>query len=225
MDHSEATRLMAAEKYLLGELEPESCEQFEEHFFGCQECARDVRAGAAFVEHSKVVLADPVTVSPVRAPVWVAAKPGWFAWLRPAFVVPVLALLAVIGYQNLVTYPHLKLAANSPQIVPWASINVPVRSGTNTIHISPHVGEGFHLIMNIAPQSGYSSYTFDLSSPSGRLKWTRTVPAASSDDARSIYVPGANQEQGTYNLAVRGVKTTGELSPPGLYLIDVQIQK
>jgi anti-sigma factor RsiW len=224
MDHTEAIRLMAAEKYLLGELTPESCEQFEEHFFECQECARDVRAGAAFVEHSKVVLADSFAAFPVRTPAPVPAKPGWFAWLRPAFVVPVLALLAVIGYQNLVTYPHLKLAASSPQILTWASINVSTR-GTSTIRISPHVGEGFHLIMNIPPQSGYASYAFDLSSPSGRLKWSRTVPAASSDEARSIYVPGANQEQGTYNLAVQGITTTGERSTPGLYLIEVQVQK
>ena len=49
MDHSESIRLMAAEKYLLGELAPELREQFEEHFFDCQECALDVRAGAALV--------------------------------------------------------------------------------------------------------------------------------------------------------------------------------
>ena len=63
MDHSESIRLMAAEKYLLGELAPELREQFEEHFFDCQECALDVRAGAALVEHSKVVLSEPVAVS------------------------------------------------------------------------------------------------------------------------------------------------------------------
>src|ERR1700680_2060316 len=102
MDHSESIRLMAAEKYLLGELSPDLREQFEEHFFDCQECALDVRAGAALVEHSKVVLSEPVAESPVR--VRVPSNPGWFAWLRPALVVPALAvLLALIMYQNLVT--------------------------------------------------------------------------------------------------------------------------
>jgi hypothetical protein len=225
MDHSEAIRLMAAEKYLLGELEPESREQFEEHFFGCQECARDVRAGAAFVEHSKVVLAEPVAVSSARASVPVPVKPNWFAWLRPAFVAPVLAaLLIVIGYQNLVTYPQLKQAALSPQILPWASINVSTR-GTSTTQISPHPGEGFHLLVNIPPDSRYTSYTFALSSPSGRLEWSRTIPAASSDEARSIYVPGANQEQGVYKLTVRGGTAANEISDLGRYSIEVQIQK
>jgi putative zinc finger protein len=225
MDHDESIRLMAAEKYLLGELTLESREQFEEHFFDCQECALEVRAGAAFVEHSKVVLAEPVAAASARAFVPAPAEPGWLAWLRPAFVVPVLAaLLAVVGYQNLVTYPRLQQAAATPQILRWASINVSTR-GTSTTQISPHVGEGFHLLVNIPPESRYTSYTFDLSSPSGRLEWSRTIPAASSEEARSIYVPGANQEQGIYTLAVRGSTATSESSDLGHYSIEVQIQK
>jgi Putative zinc-finger len=223
MDHSESIRLMAAEKYLLGELTPESREQFEEHFFDCQECALDVRAGAALVEHSKVVLSVPVAV-PARVSAAVSAKPGWLARLRPAFALPVLAaLLAVIGYQNLVTYPQLKLAANSPQILPWASINVSTR-GTSTFQISPRAGQGFHLLVNIPPDSSYTSYTFDLSSPSKRLEWSRTIPAASSDEAQSIYVPGANQEKGIYTLVVRGSTADGKSSDLGRYSIEVQIQ-
>jgi Putative zinc-finger len=223
MDHTESRGLMAAEKYLLGELTPEQREEFEEHFFDCRECALDVRAGAAFVEHSKVVLAEPVIVSSARVPA--LAKPGRFAWLRPAFIVPVLAaLLMVIGYQNLVTYPQLKQAADSPQILPWASINVSTR-GTSTIQISTRPKEGFHLLVNIPPESRYTSYTFDLSSPSGRLEWSRTTPATSSDEARSIYVPGANQEPGVYTLAVRGNTATNESSDLGHYSVEVQIQK
>jgi anti-sigma factor RsiW len=225
MDHSEAVSLMAAEKYLLGELPAESREQFEEHFFECQECARDVRAGAAFVEHSKVVLAEPVGIASAGASVAASARPGWFGWLRPALVVPVLAaLLAVMAYQNLVTYPQLKQMASSPQILPWASINVSTRGATTT-QISSHPGQGFQLLVNVPPDGRYTSYTFDLSSPSGRLEWSRTIPAVSSDEARSIYVPGTNQEQGAYTLAVRGSTSTNEISDLGRYSIEVQIQK
>jgi hypothetical protein len=225
MDHSESIRLMAAEKYLLGELAPELREQFEEHFFDCQECALDVRAGAALVEHSKVVLSDRVAETDARSQVSVPARAAWLAWLRPAWVVPVLAaLMLVIGYQNLVTYPQLKQMASSPQILPWASINVSTR-GTSTTQISPRMGQGFHLLVNIPPESRYTSYTFDLSSPSGRLEWSRTIPAAASDEARSIYVPGANQEQGVYTLAVRGNTATSQSSDLGHYSVEVQIQK
>jgi len=40
---------MAVEKYLLEELTPELRDEFEEHFFDCQECALDVQATAAFM--------------------------------------------------------------------------------------------------------------------------------------------------------------------------------
>ena len=89
MDHSESIRLMAAEKYLLGELTPELQEQFEAHFFECPECALDVRAGAALVEHSKVVLSEPLIVPRTEVPVPATR----FGWLRPALVVPVMAAL------------------------------------------------------------------------------------------------------------------------------------
>ena len=42
MDHSEAVRLMATERYLLGEMSPDVREAFEGHLFECEECALDV---------------------------------------------------------------------------------------------------------------------------------------------------------------------------------------
>jgi len=99
MDHSEAVRLKATERYLLSELNPEQLDQFEEHLFDCQDCAVDLRTAAMFLEQAKNVLSEqevPVAVKsapPVRQP--------RFAWLKPAFAVPLRAgLLAVIGYQN-----------------------------------------------------------------------------------------------------------------------------
>ncbi len=51
MDHDEALQLQAAEKYVLGELPPSQRDEFEEHFFECQECALDVKATAGFVDN------------------------------------------------------------------------------------------------------------------------------------------------------------------------------
>src|SRR5258708_31824012 len=128
MDHDEAVRQKATERYLLDELDPGLKDQFEEHLFDCQDCALDVRAAAMFVEQVKVVLGEPTVTSSMQTPVTVPAKAGWLAWFRPAFAVPVLAvLLAVVGYQNFVTYPRLMQAANQPQVGPWASVNVSTR--------------------------------------------------------------------------------------------------
>ena len=56
MDHNEALRLHAVEKYVLGELRPSLRDEFEEHFLECQECALDVKAAAEFVDNVRAVL-------------------------------------------------------------------------------------------------------------------------------------------------------------------------
>jgi len=50
MDHTAVVRDKMTERYLLNELDSDLRDQFEEHYFDCQECALDVSAGAQFVE-------------------------------------------------------------------------------------------------------------------------------------------------------------------------------
>src|SRR4030088_1952462 len=226
MDHDEAVRTNVTERYLLNELDPELRDQFEEHLFDCQDCALDVRAAAMFVEQSKAILSERPEAVPVPAAVSVS-KParGWFAWLRPAFAVPVLALLlAVVGYQTFVVVPRLEQAANSPKVLPWASVNVSTRGATPTA-VAARPGEGFNLLGRIPPESRYASYRLDLYSPSGGLEWSRTIPAESAEETRSIYIPGSNRTEGVYALAVQGITATGESSDLGRYPIELQIQK
>jgi len=225
MDHNEAVQQKATERYLLNELDPETRDQFEEHLFECQECAVDVRAAAMFIEQTKVVLAEQPSAVPARVPVARAEKAGWLAWFRPAFAVPVLALLlAVIGYQNFVTYPHLMEAANQPQIGPWASVNVSTRGAATSV-VKAHAGEGFDLLVSIPPDAAYSAYSLRLYSPAGKLQWSLQIPASSTDDTHSIHVPGSGLEAGTYKLAVTGMNATGQSADLGSYPVELQMQK
>jgi hypothetical protein len=224
MDHDEAVRQKATEKYLLDELDPELRDQFEEHLFGCQDCALDVRAAAMFVEQSKVILAEPAVQPAVKEPVRAAEKPGWFAWLRPAFAVPVLALLlAIVGYQNFVMYPRLMQAVNEPQVGPWASINVSTR-GSETTVIKAHPGEGFGLLINFPPQTEFASYVVDLYNPAGKLEWSGPISAAAAGEDQQIYIPGRNRLPGTYTLVVHGINPAGKSTELSRHPIDLQIQ-
>ena len=89
MDHNEAIKEMAAERYLLNELTPELRDDFEEHAFGCPECALDLRAGSTFINIAKGELPELVAASPAPS----QAEPArpikktfdWHSWLRPAF--------------------------------------------------------------------------------------------------------------------------------------------
>ena len=224
MDHDAVVRHQMTERYLLKELDPKARDEFEEHYFDCPDCAADVHAGSLFVEQSKAVLAErPAT--PGRVPAAVPAKPGLFAWLRPAFAVPLMAmLLAVVGYQNLVTYPQLTRQLNSPHVLQWAPVNVGTYGSEGPV-ITTGRGQGFLLFVRIPPDGVYSSYTADLYNPAGKLEWSVAIPASSTQDQWSVQVPGANREAGSYTLAVRGVTASGESKEVGRASFDLQIEK
>src|SRR5215470_7378573 len=107
MDHNEAVRLQAAEKYFLGEMTQELQEAYEDHYLDCPQCALDVKTAAAFVDNSRHVFQTEPMESASKGSV--KGWSGWFFWLRPAFAVPAMViLLGVVTYQNLITMPGIK---------------------------------------------------------------------------------------------------------------------
>lgn len=229
MDHDVVVRQQMTERYLLNELEPDVRNEFEDHFFDCPECAHDVRAAALFVEQSKAIFAEgserssAVAPAPGPAPV----KPRWWAWFRPTLAIPVMALLlVVIGYQNLVTYPHLQEAVNAPQVLPWAQVNIGTWGSAGQA-IATRSGEGFLLFIRIPPEVGYSNYDVQLYNPAGKLEWSLTIPvsAATAQDQWPVRVPPANREAGSYIIKVHGVTAAGESKEVGQASFELQIQK
>ena len=226
MDHEAVVRQQMTEKYLLDELDSDARNEFEEHFFDCPDCALDVRAGALFVEQSKVVLAEKSDPVPPDKLVTVRPKPPWLAWLRPAFAAPVMVLLlAVIGYQNLVTYPRMSRALNRPQALPFALIHLNTWGSGGQV-IQTRAGKDFALWVAIPPDGGYSQYTAELYNPAGKLEWSLPIPASSLQDQwMTVRVPAGNRESGTYGLVVRGLTTAGESKEVGRASVELQIQK
>lgn len=223
MDHSEAERQMLSERYLLNELTPELREQFEEHFFSCQQCALDVEAGAAFLDHSKAVLSSPVKPE-VPEPVRQGSKKFW-AKLRPAFVLPVLGLALLLSYQSFVVFPQLRHAAQlaeRPQLLPALSlINVGAR-GENHASLLTRKGEPFLLFVDIPGENRSSTYVASLQDAAGKETWSLTIPQAATKNTISIQVPGV-YSPGNYTLVVRGENGT-QATEVGRYPFNLQIQ-
>ena len=133
-------------------------------------------------------------------------------------------LLAVVGFQNLVIYPQLKLAMSRPQLLPSTLVNVRTRSAIVPV-IAVHPGIGFLLSVRIPPEGSYAKYTADLINPAGQLEWSLTIPASSVQDQWPVQVPGANRAAGSYSLVVRGVTAAGESKEVGRASFELQIQK
>ena len=138
----------------------------------------------------------------------------------------VITLLAVVGYQNLVTYPRLTRQLNSPQVLAWAPLNLNTyESEGPTITAQP--GQAFLLLVRTPPGGPFSKYTAELYNPAGKREWSLAfaVPASSQEDRLPLQVPGANREAGRYRLEVRGITASGESKDIGDTSFELQIQK
>jgi hypothetical protein len=227
MDHEVVVRQKMTEKYLLNELDPAARDEFEEHFFDCTDCAVDVRAGAMFIEQSKIALAQ--TPEPVSAGLVVTPGPvikaGWLAglnaMLRP-FALPVMAvLLVVVGYQNL--YPRMAGSSDSPQVLPYASLNVGSYGSEGPV-VTAAPGKGFLLFMRIPPE-GYSNYTAELYNPAGKKEWSLTISPTPGQDQWAIQIPDGKREPGNYILKARGVTAAGDSKDVGQASFELQNAK
>jgi hypothetical protein len=227
MDHAMVAQEQMTERYLLNELTPEIRDEFEEHFFSCAECASDVHVASLFIENSKKILPEKPSPGPVPRPLAVPdpRKLGWLAWLRPAFAGPMLAvLLAVVGYQNMVTYPQMSKALNTPEVLQWGSVNIGTYSASGE-DITTAPGKGFLVFVRIPPQTGYSQRNVDLYNPAGQMEWSVSIPGVATQDRWPVAVPGKDRQPGTYKLVVRGTTASGTVEELGQGTFELHISK
>jgi len=211
MDHNEAVRLQAAEKYLLGELPKEQHAAFEEHYFECSACAEEMKTTVAFMESSRQVVREgvPQVIDEKRLVPATSRAGGWFGWLRPAFAVPVLAaLLLFIGYQNGVTIPQLKGSASSQSAEIISSsfhLAGSVRGGDeSSTKLQVRSGESFLLNFDFTPARTFSEYTWQLVDPAGRVVKHGKISGEKKYQAVSLPIIGGVESAGKYNLVFFG---------------------
>jgi hypothetical protein len=212
MDHNEAVRLQAAEKYVLGEFPHDLREEYEEHFFDCAECAVDVKAIAAFADTARELLRRNEAASAEKAAA--PARGGWFAWFRPIVAVPAFAvLLLVIGYQNAVTIPRQqgKTALESSQVftssLSLKKVDTLGNEDAKTadegiIRVRPD--ESFALQFDFTPRRAFGGYICQLQDESGRSLLQVKIPGISANRELHFVVPGGVVRPGKYSLVLAG---------------------
>ncbi|HEY6840468.1 MAG TPA: hypothetical protein VI114_04575 [Chthoniobacterales bacterium] len=211
MDHEEAVRLQAAEKYLLGQLPKEQHAAYEEHYFDCSVCAEEIKATAAFMESARQVGREQMlqTIDVKRLTPATPTNGRWFAWLKPAFAIPVMAaLLLFIGYQNGVTIPRLKDSSSAPIISSSFQLLGSVRGGNESGGASNKVpvkqDESFLLKFDFTPAGTSSGYSWQLLDPSGRAVRYGALGGDKKYQTVSLPIVGGVQNAGKYNLVFFG---------------------
>jgi hypothetical protein len=210
MDHQEAVRRGAIEKYLLDEISQPEREEFEMHFFDCRECAEEMRTTAAFLAGAKLELRRSHLAQPVRA----AAKKPWFDILRtPAFAALAFALLLlIVAYQTIIMLPRFvgaRAQLKDPEILTSLSLSGGNRrDGAAPIAAVPK-GQPLMLSLDIPTAERFTSYTCVLVAPSGAVVWRMPVSAAQARDTVAISVPSDQLSAGNYRLLVQGRANAG----------------
>jgi hypothetical protein len=206
MDHNDAVRLQAAEKYVLGEFPPNLRDEYEEHFFECAECAVDVKAVATFADVSReVLLAAPARLAEKSA---APAQGAWLSWLRPVIAVPAFAaLLLILGYQSFVIIPKAKDAATSgaSQILfsshALRGVNTAGEDG-RTVSIRPD--EAFFLNFDFVPTRSFDSYVAQVEDEEGRVLLRSKVAGGNANQEAHLPIPAGMLHPGKYVLAFYG---------------------
>lgn len=228
MEHTDAIRLQAVEKYILGELPPALRNEFEAHYFDCYECSLNVRAGVAFAAASRQYFAE----APVPAFAPRPAAAGWFSWLKPMIVVPTFAaLLFVAGYQNLVSIPHLRQvnSAADAEARPWFALVSASVHGSAGPKIEVQPGKPFDLFFDITatPQQPDSIFVVQMQDSSGKAVAFKRVPPQLAKKSVMFNVP-AGAAEGDYKLVIfdqNSSSTTQAAELPFAVAFSSQIQQ
>src|ERR1700734_145354 len=82
MDHLDAEKMKAVERYMLGDLSVSEVEEFERHFFDCPQCSEELRTLTMFQENARAVFSEQ-DVAAVPASVHVPQSTGWWQRFSP----------------------------------------------------------------------------------------------------------------------------------------------
>ncbi|MFZ1975854.1 MAG: hypothetical protein WAU89_23635 [Candidatus Acidiferrales bacterium] len=212
MEHTEAVQLKAAERYVLGELTGDLRAQYEDHYFGCAECAEDLKLAAMFAANTRAEMESEAARALSAAPAVAARKPaagGWFAgFLRPSFAIPVFALLFLFaGYQNLIVIPHLKSAgpSASPQTLPSYSLITADSRGGEPLTIAVPENKPFSLYIDIPPEKQFPQYVCEVVNASGAREYSLNISGQEAQNSVQLLIPPATLRSGSYTLVVRGL--------------------
>jgi len=202
MDHQDAIRSRAAERYVARELSAEEENAFEEHFFDCPRCAEDVRFELTFAANTRAAARTLAEEAPLRLP-----KSGFFAgaraWLRlrPALAFSFAAnliLAAALGYSLLRSAYHPAPARFiSLYFAPGPT------HGAGDVHIIPPGGTSY-LVRFLAPAAKSTSYSYELLDADGRHESGASLSSpAGEDESLCFELPLAGLPAGIHTLVVR----------------------
>jgi hypothetical protein len=196
MEHDEAIRSHAAERYGAGELSPQDRDAFEEHFADCSQCADDVRFELTFAASVRAVSREQ-RAAPTAA--------FWRRWRirfgsRPVLVYSFAAnfvLAAGLGYV-LVSARH---ESTAPGFTRAYFAPGPTKSAAD-VHAVP-AGEALYLVSFPNPIGASQSYSYEILGAGGQRELSGSAKGPAGSEAY-FQVPVRSLPESIHTLVVRG---------------------
>jgi hypothetical protein len=224
MNHDQAIREQAVERYLLGELDEDARARFEEHFFDCAICASDLKIGVAFVD---ALRAERQPAGSPKPNIHLVPKRAAAPWLRPWLVPALAASLLVVAYQNIMVLPAMRRAATVAQTPAVMNnlilANMDARGADIRKLVAPAHGS-FLISVDIPSKVEYASYLCLLYNSSGKQLWQIPITTQQAENTVPLSVPTDKSASGTNELRVLGLPAAG--GPPvevGRYRFSLQV--
>jgi hypothetical protein len=204
MEHQNAQETMAAERYLLNELSEEENAAFEEHLFDCQECAADIRAGAAMMDAGREVAREArvVPFKPKPSTTWfpraaaaaivtalLSGAIGWYGALRLAVPRMVSSPIAIGDMYELKFDQDRGPADGLPQVIIPAN-----QPAAISFFITP-------------PDETPESYIFRVRSKDGRFESSKPFSLQEAEGPVTKVLP--ELPRGSYDVVIEGVRKNG----------------
>jgi hypothetical protein len=215
----------APERYLLGELPPDEAEDFELHYFECQQCALAVESGEQFIAgacayykesatpelHTEVEKPAPSFPRTTFPQTTFLQRMAAF-WSRPVFTIPVMAVLAAVTiYQGAVAIPEMRRVLNTARSLPAVQLIGASRGDEPVLKVSPKKDPFAELKADIPPGETYKQYLCVLIRDKNEVSETLT-PAPGEGLPITIQVPVGQLRSGHHDLALYGIKPDGRRS-------------
>jgi hypothetical protein len=205
MNHDDAIKTMAAERYILDDLEQAERDAFEEHFFDCTDCTADVRDAAKVADGVRT----GIRVVPVKH------------YSRWAIAAAAAAVAIGLAYQF---GPQIHHPPNPPgQIAQVGAGEQLIELDTPRAPKEPFIILGKQSVsvdFVIPVTDPHPPYVCELHDDAGQLIGSKTVKT--KDDAAnavSLVIRAGKFHNGNYTLGIRG----GDREiPPYHFAVEVQ---
>ncbi len=229
MNHEEATNRQAVDRYLLGEFSTAERDEYEEHFFECPTCAKEIQTGLALEANARTVFREEEEErETVDEPNRLTSYFGWLlprfqgggvVLSRPAFA---LASLLMVVFVTSLGMQSLGLFREGP-VRPTAFYFLKTVRGPEDPPLRFPAGVEQLAVTLRLKDSGYPFYELEFSRPGQRIVEDVANPRNPAQEL-TVLLSRASFSPGEWTLSVYGLGKKGSDQRTRIDQIRFQIE-